>query len=262
MVRFVVHFLRPAASPLELVEGIFAVHAHKTAADDPLGIVLHNVGHVGHDSIVHGPAVTELTAGSPLHGSIRCGDVVLSVNGHAALGATRTGRQLREAVGQVIIIVSRSMASPVRHVCLKGEPSFGISIKSSVDVAMAPVVIELEPASTLARNGVRVGDTLLAVNGRPAMGASDGSRLLRESSEAAQVVVTVLDHGKQRGEPRKLLHHPNLASAVGTLDESTSWVTAAGVPAAVDMIEKIDSSPSILEAQPVGSDTCGVGEYV
>ena len=235
-IRYVIHYvprsLRSLGTPRALAvgdvenfpDGIFAVVAKKEGADAKLGVTMQSSeGQYGEAT---GAVVIALASDSPLRGSLRLGDVILSIDGCPALNATSASHMLMSAVGQLLLVVVRSHLTPVRHVCvppLKGDEKFGVHMaspeRSDQEATAAPVVTHLAASSTLAREGVRIGDRVLCVNGIPVLGATDGSQLLKEAS--GKVVVTVLGNGRSsgHGKSKKLMHHANLAAAKTKLEE-------------------------------------------
>jgi hypothetical protein len=92
---------------------------------------------------------------------------------------------LRDAVGEVNIVAVRSwtsLQSPVRHMSLllhKVGELFRVEFGNEQGYAMAPHVIQLQASSRLAQAGLRVGDSVLAINGELAASAADAAELLK-----------------------------------------------------------------------------------
>ena len=202
MVRYVIHSIpssmrhnAPAPSSIDIDEGFFVYHAYKNMASDTLGIDLISDAP-GPFGEVLGARVSGLAPASPLKGAISIGDVVVSINGQPALGAVNASEMLRNASGKVPILVLRSKASLVRHCRMKcssaafwgnGE-KLGIEVTGDVDAGnftSALRVKHLTASSPLQSCGVRVGDSLLAVNGVPVADPVKAAQLLTDGAARA-----------------------------------------------------------------------------
>lgn len=209
MVRYVVHgipaslrYKAGAAHANDYIdEGIFVHIIHKGSAADSLGVELHSVG----ESETTGVIVGSLDAGSPLSGSLRVGDVILSIDWRLALGATQSSEMLRSAAGQVLLLVLRSHSSPVRHMRVrtpKGGQKYGIVMEREIQKgASSPVVMSLTGSSPLREAGVRVGETVVAIGGVPVLSTDNGVRLLQDAAARA-------DEVRIRGPPEWLFPSP------------------------------------------------------
>lgn len=165
-------------------EGFFAVHDIINADEITIGKCL------GTESPHPGPAtVVSLDVSSPLHPSLRVGDVIISINGRVADSAALASALLCGARGAVTMFVVRSLATSVRHISARrGEGgSFGVNIATDPEVGMCPYVNSFAPSSSLASAGLRVGDSVMAVDGRPCLSAEDATHLLKQTPAGSEV---------------------------------------------------------------------------
>ena len=187
MVRYVIHSIPGMKSCVptsptndRLHESVFAICAHKEHVEEKLGFSTSSLPGVA-------PWVNRIEEYSPLIGMLLEGDVVISVNGQPPVGANQTAEMLRSAVGDVLIILARSQAvaggMKVRQVSVQAEEhtTFGILFESEPGISMAPLVKSLSPASALSRGGVHEWDTVIAINGRPCIGAKHAVQLLKSA---------------------------------------------------------------------------------
>ena len=266
----------PEATAAE--EFIFVVTAHKSTADESLGIEMRSEKLLLKGEL-RGVTVKALDATSPLQGALHIGDTLVSINGRPALGANIACELLREAVGEVIFVAVRARASPVRHLLVpaqKGGKELGVTLEAPNNTyAVAPRI--LVPGRALSKSGARCGDSLLAVNGLPPLGGSPGaSQLLSEANgsglevrathpancsphvplaqgerpsherapparfDVRQMILTVLDYGRKDGRQRWLPHHPDFDRAIGASAQRLRDATHA-----------VDAAPATPRAQAI-----------
>lgn len=154
---------------------------------------------VGHEEYEYSPYIKSVTAGMPAQkAGLRAGDRIIEINGETmeSYDDVRLTFSMNAGTALKVTYLRNGVRQTTTFTPVNEEGEYGPVGRAGVGYGLDPIVNRVEPNSAALKAGLRSGDRIVSIEGKPVDSMEDFAKISRE--RIGKPVTVVVARGSQR----------------------------------------------------------------